>query len=539
MPSTSDYLDKIITKKNRTCNMQVVFVDIVSYSKRKPYAQISLIDAFMICLKESLSETAKKYIKYCQDMNINFSRDIIVLPSGDGAAIGFPFEGVPDMHLFFAKEIVKNIFESNTSSNCPKFDSQGWCDCHAFFSVRIGISEGTSILYHDYNSNYNIAGNTINMSARVMNIAESNQIFFTKEAYHKLIDLVSNIDNKFIEYKNVKIKHDINIDVYQYVDDSQAGLNSTQNVNAGTNEKPSSSDQHSPQKNINRILTRSQPREENATVVDNFGANDKSFALGLRDRMVLIPSGKFSMGDDKTGRVDVRMATPFLMDKYPLTQAIYEFVMKSDDYKQLMKFRPCCFLGDDLPVENISWFEAINFCNALSKMYELEEVYEVRGNDVKINYTSIGFRLPTEAEWEYGCRGNKIDDPYGNLDNISWYNKNSGNQTHEVGMKLPNAFGLYDMLGNVFEWCNDWYGLAFGKEPQENPIGPVKGIERVLRGGSWSEFAKNIRPSYRYRMNPFSFDDNCGLRLVLPISQKLAADNRSVNSRKRGGVNGR
>lgn len=231
MANKSGYLESIITNKNRTCNMQVVFVDIVSYSKRRSQTQAIVIDAFMASLKHALEETAKQYIKYSQQNNINFSTDIIVLPSGDGAAVCFPFEGAHDMHLYFAKTLISLVAKINQKNDCAKFKEQKWCNCHDSFNLTIGVSEGKTILYKDLNNNYNVAGNAINMAARVMGIADANQIIFTDEAYHQLIDMVDDptMDEKFIEYDGVKIKHGIKISIYQYIDQAVEGLNVSPN----------------------------------------------------------------------------------------------------------------------------------------------------------------------------------------------------------------------------------------------------------------------------------------------------------------------
>ena len=239
------------------------------------------------------------------------------------------------------------------------------------------------------------------------------------------------------------------------------------------------------------------------------------FDKDIWDRMVEIPAGKFTMGDDKTGFVGVTIRNPFLMDKYPVTQALYQKVMGKN---------PSHFRGEDLPVENIYWFDAIDFCNELSERSHLEPVYEVNGKNVKINYEKNGYRLPTEAEWEYACRGKTTGERYGELDNIAWYIKNSEKQSQGVGQKIANEFGLYDMLGNVWEWCNDWYNKEYPKDLQEDPHGPENGFNRVLRGGSWANFANNIRSAHRTRKDPFTRDDNQGIRLVLPLNPKVAEE---------------
>lgn len=234
---------------------------------------------------------------------------------------------------------------------------------------------------------------------------------------------------------------------------------------------------------------------------------DKPLSKEMKDRMVLIPKGNFLMGDEHTGRVEVTITRPFFMDKYPVTQALYQKVMDKN---------PSHFKGEDLPVENVSWFDAVEFCNELSRMSGLLEVYVIDGKKVTIDYEKNGYRLPTEAEWEYACRGKTTGDPSAELDDIAWYNKNSGKHTQGVGQKEANGFGLYDMLGNVREWCNDWYTRKYPVEPQEDPIGAENGIERLLRGESWDSIAGNLRETYRNRKEPSTRDNDQGFRLVLP-----------------------
>jgi len=241
----------------------------------------------------------------------------------------------------------------------------------------------------------------------------------------------------------------------------------------------------------------------------------KSIDQYMPDRMVKIPHGKFIMGDDKSGRVEVEISHPFLMDKYPVTQDLYQEVMDKD---------PSNFSGEDLPVENINWFDAIEFCNKLSEQTGLERVYEVNDKNVEINYKKSGYRLPTEAEWEYACHGGITNELYGDLDDIAWYIKNSKNQTQGVGQKVANEFGLYDMLGNVLEWCNDWYYKEYPKYPKKDFIGPKSGFERSLRGGSWLNVANNIRSTYRQRNDPYTREVNLGFRLVRSLNQQVAEE---------------
>ncbi|HQE28575.1 MAG TPA: chitobiase/beta-hexosaminidase C-terminal domain-containing protein [Phycisphaerae bacterium] len=217
--------------------------------------------------------------------------------------------------------------------------------------------------------------------------------------------------------------------------------------------------------------------------------------------MVQIPAGTFQMGDS-TGNGEanelpvhtVTISQPFYIGKYEITQIQWQAVMGSN---------PSNFKDGDMnrPVEQVSWDDCQAFITALS--------------------TRLGrtFRLPTEAEWEYACRAGSEDDYYfGNdaslLGDYAWYIGNSNFVTHPVGQKLPNAFGLYDMHGNVWEWCNDWYG-PYAAGPETDPTGPGVGTERVLRGGSWFDYAENVRSAFRAILAPDQSNGNIGLRVVM------------------------
>jgi len=218
----------------------------------------------------------------------------------------------------------------------------------------------------------------------------------------------------------------------------------------------------------------------------------------MPEGFVLVEGGTFMMGSTKgdSDEKPVRRVTvrDFLISKYEVTQALYERVMGSN---------PSRFKGDaNRPVENVTWYDAVNFCNALSRLEGLTPAYTISGNSVTWIESANGYRLPTEAEWEYAARGGNqsrgfkysgSDDP----GEVAWYDGNSGNKTQPVGRKKPNELGLYDMSGNVWEWCWDWYG-DYGSASSTDPKGPSSGQYRVLRGGSWYDYARNLRTANRY-----------------------------------------
>ncbi len=231
--------------------------------------------------------------------------------------------------------------------------------------------------------------------------------------------------------------------------------------------------------------------------------------------MVEIGPGSFLMGDEDVNPIHkVNITKPFMMAATQVTQEIYRAVMGSN---------PDRFKGDDLPVERVSWFDAIEFCNTLSKMLNLETAYTRNGDNIVWNRDSPGFRLPTEAEWEYACRAGSTGmyacgDNESDLEDMAWFNVNSAKKTHPVKTKEPNNWGLFDMHGNVWDWVWDCYGSYQGGLLQD----PVcsNGSNRVLRGGSWAYDARNCRSACRGgdRSGSRSGNFGFGFRLVLPRS---------------------
>jgi formylglycine-generating enzyme required for sulfatase activity len=220
---------------------------------------------------------------------------------------------------------------------------------------------------------------------------------------------------------------------------------------------------------------------------------------GMRYELASIPAGTFRMGSNSSDVWPeerpvhtVRISKSFWMGKTEVTQGLWQAVMGSN---------PSYFKnGDNYPVENVSWDDCQSFIQKLNQI--------LGGNT---------FRLPTEAEWEYACRAGTTGDRYGNLDAIAWYNNNSGNSTHAVGQKQANAWGLYDTLGNVWEWCQDWWGI-YSSGYQTDPTGPVSGSGRINRGLSWNHTAPYIRSAFRGGGSPEYHDNELGFRLAASSS---------------------
>jgi formylglycine-generating enzyme required for sulfatase activity/TolB-like protein len=248
----------------------------------------------------------------------------------------------------------------------------------------------------------------------------------------------------------------------------------------------------------------------------------KLTGVGGPDNFVRINGGTFTMGSpaSESGRGSdegpQRQVTvsSFNIGKYQVTQK---------EYEEIMGTNPSNFKGSNLPVERVSWFDAIEYCNRRSQRENLTPAYTISGSGdnrtVTWNRNANGYRLPTEAEWEYACRagtttayntGASIND------NTGWYTANSAGSTQEVGKKPPNAWGLYDMHGNVWEWCWDWYASSYPSGAQTDPIGASSGSIRVFRGGSWSHSATAVRSAYRSYRTPSDRVNFLGFRLVRP-----------------------
>ena len=222
---------------------------------------------------------------------------------------------------------------------------------------------------------------------------------------------------------------------------------------------------------------------------------------GISIDMVRVEAGTFTMGataemedpyDDEKPTHQVTLTNDYYIGKYEVTQALWKAVMGK---------KPSKFKGDNLPVENVSWDDCQEFISQLNRI------------------TGKTFRLPTEAEWEYAARGGKKSRGYqysgsNDISDVAWYDGNSGNKTHAVGSKQANELGIYDMSGNVWEWCQDWHG-SYSSSSQTNPTGVKSGSYRVIRGEGWFNGARICRSSYRDGRLPYASSRDQGLRLVL------------------------
>jgi formylglycine-generating enzyme required for sulfatase activity len=206
--------------------------------------------------------------------------------------------------------------------------------------------------------------------------------------------------------------------------------------------------------------------------------------------MVEIPCGAVDLRDDRRSTRWRAEIAPFRLGRYPVTAA---------------ELDPSA--SGTLPATNVSWLDAIDLCNRVSARSGLKQAYsrDPRTGEVTCDWASDGYRLPTEAEWQYACKAGTSGYRYGEIDDIAWYADNSDGRVHDVGGKAPNPWGLHDMLGNIWEWCWDLYDEE------------VYGSYRIFRGGGWAESARGCGASVRRRSHPSFAIDDLGFRLAQTV----------------------
>lgn len=239
--------------------------------------------------------------------------------------------------------------------------------------------------------------------------------------------------------------------------------------------------------------------------------------------MIWIPPGSFLMCDPQGSDDDtfVTLSRGYWLGRTEVTQQQWDAVMENIP-------SPSHFKGSDRPVENVSWLSVMEFCRKFSE-------HERAAGRLPADYE---YTLPTEAQWEYACRANTTTPYAGDLATLGWFELNSGGQTHPVAQKQPNAWGLYDMHGNVLEWCADGYGGYPGGhqvDPMNNYDGPAAGMARIMRGGGWGSSAGQARSAYRERGLLTMAGSGCGFRLALAPRREPPAGSKTDGSQPAAG----
>ncbi len=283
---------------------------------------------------------------------------------------------------------------------------------------------------------------------------------------------------------------------------------------------------------ISELIYVMNKQDENGNETNNLGSTNNA---ELTNDLILINGGTYLMGSPET---EMQRETDEVQHEVTVSDFyIGRYEVTQKEYEEVMGENPSNFEGENLPVENVTWYEAIEYCNKLSEKEGLTSVYTIDGENVSWDRSANGYRLPTEAEWEYAARAgttspfnteNSISDeeanyyghyPYGieenyfTQENLETEPGQYRQTTVEVDSFSPNKWGLYNIHGNVAEWCFDYYG-AYDLENTDNPSGPTTGTLRVNRGGGWNDYAKHLRCAYRASTTPDQKMSNIGFRVV-------------------------
>lgn len=247
--------------------------------------------------------------------------------------------------------------------------------------------------------------------------------------------------------------------------------------------------------------------------------------------LIQVKGGTFKMGSktsDTSAELDEQKEHSVTLNTFEISKfevTVWEWKQFIKANKMKMPIKPSWGWQDNYPINGITWNEAIAYCNWLSTKEKLQPCYSKKGPNFICNFKANGYRLPTEAEWEFAAKGGTNSKGFrysgsDKLEDVAWYKANSNGQPHTVGTKLPNELGIYDMSGNVWEWCWDWYNKDFYKlEKGDNPKGPEMGERRTVRGGSWDSKSNYVRPANRISTIPSKTHEFYGFRIARTISK--------------------
>ena len=400
-------------------------------------------------------------------------------------------------NLDFTSGIGSKSFSITSNTSWTVTSSQGWCSVSPTSgssngNVSVSVDENTSIL--ERTATITIRSEAGNLTIKVTQIGANPELELNK---YDLSFTAARGNDTFTITSNTSWLVTSNQD-WCVLSSTSGSNNATVTVNVSENTSPDS--------RTATITVKADNLQQNIKVTqsgaDVIDESTRTFAVnGVTFKMVRVDGGTFTMGgtweqgddawEDELPTHRVTLSTYYMGDT-EVTQELWQAVMGNN---------PSYFSGGQRPVERVSWYDCQDFIDKLNTL------------------TGRNFRLPTEAEWEFAARGGNKSQGYkyagsNNIDNIAWYYENSAEMTHNVAQKSPNELGLYDMSGNVWEWCQDWYG-SYSSSGQTNPTGPSSGTKRVHRGGSISLYPRGCRISYRADNPPSSTYTNLGFRLAL------------------------
>ncbi|HTZ87311.1 MAG TPA: SUMF1/EgtB/PvdO family nonheme iron enzyme [Solirubrobacteraceae bacterium] len=503
MTSESRLLTDKLADGDTTSSMQIVVMDIFGYASRRAHAQLTAMLAMTACFRAAIDATGAPYAAKLAKLNAHIQNDSVMLPTGTGLAVAFPF-GVPGVSMDFVDNLLRIVARHNAELGaCAVFDAGCWCDCHPLLLPCIGVSEGPTVLYRDVNNMINVAGDTVIAAISVAALAEPAQVFLTDTAHRTVLEYVPGRSGQFRPYFRVELTTGAHENVHQYANANADGLNTHPAAGLGVMEEELAPD-----------------AADATAVVEQAGDEAEAVRTAVstdlrcvRD-LVAVGEATFDAGPRNAPSASLAITRPFLIGATLVTQADYELVTGRS---------PSRFPTADHPVESVSWFDAVQFCNALSALEQRKAVYEISGSDVVADPTRDGYRLPSEAEWELCCRtGDGSDQPYGPLDSVAWYGRNAEGSTHPVAA-LDHNRGVFDLLGNVWEWCGDWFQPGYPPDTLTNYTGPPEGFQRVLRGGSWRDLPDCVTPTYRHHAVPSKRESTIGFRIVRSVTHPIGA----------------